>query len=288
MFPSWSQIEKAAYDRWERRGRIHGHDREDWLAAELDLTFDANFQRLVEYSLAEEADRLLGSGRIARCRFCEQSAPRATFGRVRPVAPEVVGNRSLKSRDLCDECGEQFARGIHKDLAAFWQSLEPLRRVDGPLHDSRIPSAISIGAYKALIQIAISIMPEHELAGMTDTIEWVSNPDQDFDSHLFGGLACLAYQVHVPFAAGWAALARRVGEEAPFPYMLFFLASERLILQAHLPLCSHDDDLDGTGLRQPARSFTTGRGSDLRASMCLALPIRSSEPPRQRRIRLFA
>jgi hypothetical protein len=70
--------------------------------------------------------------------------------------------------------------------------------------------------------------------------------------------------------------------------MLFFLASERLVLQTHLPLSSYDEDLDGTEVRIPERSFSTGLGSDLRASMCLALPIRSSDPPKPRRIRLFA
>lgn len=33
--PTWrEQIELAAYFRWESRGKQHGHDIEDWLAAE--------------------------------------------------------------------------------------------------------------------------------------------------------------------------------------------------------------------------------------------------------------
>jgi len=288
MFPSCEQIEKAAYDRWERRGRMHGHDRDDWVAAELDLTFDLNFQTIVEYPLVEHADRVIGGSRNPRCRFCEQSPPRAAFGALRPAIPEFVGNRSIKTRELCDECAEQFAGTIDQDFAAFWQSLELLRSSEGPIRDSQIPSAIPIGAFKALIKMAISIVPEPELAGFTDTIEWVGNPYQDFDSNLFGGLGCLVYQAHIPFALGWTALARRIDEQAPFPYMLIFLASERLVLQAQLPLCSHDEDLDGTELRVPERSFSTGVGSDFRASTCMALPIRSSEFPKQRRIRLFA
>src|SRR4051812_49472669 len=88
MFPSWEEIEKAAYDRWERRGRIHGHDRDDWVAAELDLTFDMNFRTLAEYPLAEKTDRILGAARNPRCRFCEQSPPRAGFSFFRPAVPE--------------------------------------------------------------------------------------------------------------------------------------------------------------------------------------------------------
>jgi len=247
-----------------------------------------NFRTLAEYPLAEKTDRILGAARNPRCRFCEQSPPRAAFSFFRPAVPEVVGNRTLKTRELCDECAEQFAGVIDQDFAAFWQSLESLRSAEGPIRDSQVPTAIPISAFKALVKMAVSIMPEPELASFTDTIEWVGNPDQDFDSNLFGGLGCLVYQVHSPFPTGWTALARRIEDQAPFPHMLFFLASQRLVLQAHLPLCSHDDDLDGTEVRVPERSFSTGVGSDYRPSMCMALPIRSSDSPRQRRIRLFA
>jgi hypothetical protein len=199
-----------------------------------------------------------------------------------------VGNRTLKTRDLCDECVDQFASTIDREFATFWQSLDPFRSADLWLRDSQVPTAIPIGAYKSLIRMSLSVMPEDELAGFTDTIEWVSNPDQAFDSNLFGGLGCLVYQVHIPYSRPWTSLARRICEEAPFPYMLFFLASERLILQTHLPLSSYDEDLDGTEVRVPQRSFSTGLGSDLRAGLCLALPVRASDPPKQRRIRLFA
>jgi hypothetical protein len=267
---------------------MHGHDRDDWVAAELDLTFDMNFKTLLEYPLAEKADRVIGAARNPRCRFCEQSAPRVALSSGRPAVPEFVGNRTLKTCELCDECADQFAGTIDQDFAAFWQSLESLRGADAWLRDSPVPTAIPIGAYKALIRMALLIMPEADLAGFTDTIEWVGNPDQDFDSNLFGGLVCLVYQVHIPYPSPWTALARRTEEQAPFPCMLFFLASERLVVQTHLPLSTYDEDLDGTVVRIPERSFSTGLGSDLRAGMCLALPIRSSDPPRPRRIRLFA
>ena len=36
MRPTVHEIERAAYDRWERRGWMHGGDRDDWYAAETD------------------------------------------------------------------------------------------------------------------------------------------------------------------------------------------------------------------------------------------------------------
>jgi hypothetical protein len=35
--PSHDDIARRAYERWEARGRQHGHEVEDWLAAEAEL-----------------------------------------------------------------------------------------------------------------------------------------------------------------------------------------------------------------------------------------------------------
>jgi hypothetical protein len=253
----------------------------------MDLTFDMNYVLIVEHLFAEPKKRIIGRDSAPRCRFCEQSAPRVSFSAVRPVISESIGNTSLFTREVCDECAQQFGATIDQDFARLWTSLESLRS-DRPIRDYHVPSAISVGAFKSLIRMAISLVPESELASFSDTIEWVGNPDHDFDIGLFEKMGCLLYQVHVPYATGWTSLARRHDDQAPFPYMLFFLGSERLIIQAHLPLCTHDEDLDGTEIRIPERSFSTGVGSDLRASMCLALPIRPSDQPQPRRIRLFA
>ena len=200
----------------------------------------------------------------------------------------MVGNSSLFTRELCDECTKQFADTIDAEFARFWESLEALRAGTASFRQIRAPTAIPIAAYKSLIRMALSIMPEQELSSFTDTIEWVNNPDHAFDRSLFGGAGCLAYQTHVPYRAAWASLSCRIEEDAPFPYMLFFLGAERLILQVHLPLCALDEDLDGTAVRMPQRSFSTGAGPDLKTSTCLVLPLKSAaDPARTRRFRLF-
>ncbi len=288
MVPSREQIERAAYERFERRGRFHGADRDDWTAAEMDTVFQLNYQTVVEFSLAEPDQRILGDLRRPHCRFCEQSPPRAAFSYVRPAVPELVGNSSLFTRELCDECAKQFADTIDADFARFWESLEPLRTGTASFRELRVPTAVPIVAYKSLVRMALSLMPEQELTSFTDTIEWVSNPDHAFDRNLFENAGSLVYQVHVPYSAAWVALSSRIEEDAPFPYMLFFLGADRLILQTHLPLCALDEDLDGTEVRMPQRSFSTGTGPDLKTSTCLVLPLKSAaEPTRSRRFRLF-
>jgi hypothetical protein len=288
MLPSREQIERAAYERWERRGRCHGADLEDWIAAEIDVLFDLNYQTVTEYCLQEDEERVIGSLRRPRCRFCEQSAPQAAFPRTLPALPEVVGNRTLGTREICHECAQRFSESIDRDFTLFWESLEGLRVGTASFRELRAPTTITIPAYKELIRMGLTIMPEEELSSFTDTIEWVCNPDHQFDSSLFSGVGCLVYQARIPYPAPWTSLSRRVDEDAPLPYMLFFLASGRLILQVNLPLCSRDEDLDGEEVRMPERSFSTGIGSDLRASTCLVLPLNAArEPSRSRRFRLF-
>jgi hypothetical protein len=287
MFPSRDQIERAAYDRWERRGRCHGADREDWVAAELDVTFALNYRPLVEYSPDGDEPGRIGSGRKPRCRFCEQSPPRARFSKTRSALPEFMGNPWLLTREICDECVAQFSAGIDQDLRRFWDALDGLRRGRSSDREMRAPSSISIPAYKGLIRIALTLMPEAELSAFTDTIEWVGNPDHDFDRSLFGGVGCLLYEVYEPSTRPWASLTTRVDDEAQVPYMLSFLGSGGLVVEAQVPLCSRDEDLDGNDVRILQRSFTTGSGCDQRSADCFALPLNATEPPRPRRFRMF-
>jgi hypothetical protein len=287
MHPSREQIQQAAYHRWERRGRFDGGDRDDWAAAELDVTFGLNYKTVVEHSLGEPKRRVLGDPRRPSCRFCEQSPPRATFSADRPVVPEVVGNRSLFTRELCDECAEQLAGALDDEFLRFWTDLETIRAGAPSYRDLRAPAGITLPAYKALVRMALLVLPRDELADFTDTLEWVGNPDHELDRGLFGGTCCLAYQTHVPSAQAWVSVARRVDDDAPYPSALFFLGAERLVLQIHLPLCARDEDLDGTEVRMPERSLSTGLGSDLRASTCLVLPLKSAEAAMPRRFRLF-
>ncbi len=60
MRPTVDDVKEAAYDRWERRGWTHGGDRDDWLAAEKELTFHANYSTVVEAALDGPERRVLG------------------------------------------------------------------------------------------------------------------------------------------------------------------------------------------------------------------------------------
>jgi hypothetical protein len=284
MFPSREEIQHAAYERWERRGWAHGADHEDWAAAEMDLTFQKNYRPAAEYPLAASERVVVGSVMQPRCRFCERSAPRARFQGPRPVVPPVVGETSLYSSEICDECHEQFATTIDADFDSFWRSLEP-----PPGEEAHAPTCVSIGAYKSLIRMAIQIAPARELGNFNDTLEWIGNPDHDFDSTLFEGMGCLVYQLHVAHAVPWVSLSRRTDSDAPLPYAVFLLVFGRHVVEIALPLCSRDQDHDeAEPLQLPRRSFTTGHGHDMRMASCRLLPLERNERPRRRGMRLFA
>ncbi len=285
MYPTWQEIERAAYERWERRGWVHGADRDDWAAAEMDLKFQKNYRPAAEYPLQASDRIVIGARPRPSCRFCERSGPKARFTEPRPIVPAVVGPTSLYSGEICDECHEQFESTIDRDFAAFWESLAA--STNGP--DRSAPTSVSIGAYKALVRMAISIMPARELGHFVDTVEWVGNPDHDFDSSLFSGTGCLVYSAYTPHTIPWMSLSRRTDPDAPLPYAVFILVSGVHVIEIAPPLCERDQEHDDPrSFQLPRRSFTTGYGQAMRTAACRLLPLERSDRPRKRGARLFA
>ncbi len=284
MFPAWEEIQHAAYERWERRGWAHGHDHEDWAAAEMDLAFQQNYRPAAEYPLASTEPVVVGSAAQPRCRFCERSAPRTKFQRPRLIVPHAVAATTLYSAEICDECHKQFATTIDVDFEAFWRALDP-----PPAEDSTPAATVSIGAFKAMVRMAIQIAPARELALFNDTLEWIGNPDHDFDSSLFEGTGCLVYRLHVPYDVPWVSLSRRIDADAPLPYAVFMLVMGRRVAEIALPLCSRDQDHDeAESLKLPRRSFTTGHGHEMRSAESRLLPLEHTNRPKRRGMRLFA
>lgn len=269
MMPSFSQVQQAAYYRWERRRGAHGRDRDDWLASEQDLLFAFNYELIAYYPLDAGPERFVGDATRRRCRFCELAAPHVSFERRRLAIPDFLGNHVLFANDQCDDCSATFAESFEQDLRVFARSLldggsaglggsAPPVSTNGTgnghvqRHRLVTESFRPLAAFKGLTKLALSIMPERELPLFEDAVEWVVNADHDYDSPLFQGVRCY---VHRPNAQGplpsWAALARRVDGDAAVPYMLFFLGSRGATLQIAVPLCPLDDENDGKLLIVP-------------------------------------
>lgn len=253
MHPSSQQIAKAAYDRWQRRGLEHGHDLQDWLAAEQELLFDLNYELIASYRLDGVPPRHLGEVVDRRCRFCEATAPRASFESSRPAVPASLGNESLLSDEICDDCNEQHLESVGNHLDRF---VAATRR--GEYSDR---SYNSVAAFKGLARAALAVVPERELQYFEDAIEWVGNPDHDLDSRSIGGLDCYLHALPEPSPFSWVALARRLEDVDPFPYLLAFFGTDDLVFQIALPLCVRDEDLEVSWIVPRAASpFGIGRG----------------------------
>lgn len=294
MVPSPEQIRVASYHRWQRRGGGHGQDWNDWFAAEQELLFARNYEVLVRYRLDGITRQFLGDEDARQCRFCERTAPRTTFSSAVPALPEALGNTALFTYEECDECHALFRESFEDQCAAFclpFQSGPALGRGTGPR--PAVPTTIPIAAFKGLAKVALSILPQEELSSFEDTIEWISNPDHDLDGGSFGDLDCSVTLTPSPLPFSWAALARRVEDDAPMPYLLSFVGTGHAVFQIHLPLCVRDEDLDGKVLRVPrtvaplglGRGAVEGGGTILPLAVAQGRGARPSEAMPSRRAR---
>jgi hypothetical protein len=251
MLPTIDQIQRAAYDLWERRGRTHGHDRDDWHSAERELIFRLNYRTVVRYPLRPQTPLIVGDRQTRKCRFCERTSDLACFGPPVPVVPSVLGSSSLLTAELCDECQAHARDPLNDRLAAYWRAMQ---NKFGTRHDQGAPRedrVLALGAFKSLAAMALLIMPETELDFFLDALEWVSNPSVDIDAPLFPGPQCRADATGPAAERYWACLARRSDDQAPLPYMLFFLAWDGVVGSLAVPLCTRDHDLEGRHVQVP-------------------------------------
>ncbi len=257
MFPSLERIRLAAYFRWERRGGTHGHDLDDWSAAEQDLLFASHY-RVIAHEVLDGSQRApIGHDRRPVCRFCEVASLEASQTVPQPALPSFLGLNSLATFDQCDGCRAFFTSRLDIPFDTF--SL--------PFREGRFPPTprvMPVAVFKCLARMALAILPEADLDAFPDTIEWILNPDHDLDRQSFTGHACFVHLHPVPFETPWIALARRFDDGGPFPDLLFFLGMRFATFQIAVPFGFRDDDLDGHELVVPrvATPFglTEGRG----------------------------
>ncbi len=253
MRPTFQQIGEAAYYRWQRRGFEHGRHEVDWLSAEQELLFALNYQLIANHRLDGLPSRFLGREANPRCRFCEGSAPRASFTEPRLVLPRSLGNTSLFSHEICDDCESLHQESVGDHLDEFIKSINQ--------GEGEVKSFEPVAAFKGLARAALAIIPERELQYFEDAIEWVSNTDHDLDSRTIGGLDCFLHALPEPSSFSWIALARRIEADEPFPYLLAFFGTGQHVFQIAMPLCVRDEDLEVSWIVPRASSpFGVGRG----------------------------
>lgn len=125
---------------------------------------------------ASRRDRIiLGLGLVPRtCRFCRRRGPGATFRKRAHVIPEGLGNRTLISREECDDCNLAAGQGIEQCLINSLAAARPL---------SRLRSGRGGVKYKPPGQGSVlRSAPERNVVrldarGTDDAIQWEDLPD---------------------------------------------------------------------------------------------------------------
>jgi Protein of unknown function (DUF2934) len=271
MRPTYDQIQCAAYERWERRGGMHGGDRDDWYASEKELTFLGNYRTVVEYELDGPEPCILAESPVPRCRFCERTPADAEFAQPRPVVP---GHSSLLTSEICDDCHFDWREDLEGEFRRFWARLQGEASRGSMDSDDRGKPLLSAAAFKSLVAGALLMLPAWELPYFIDTLEWVSNPDHNADDRLLAGVECWVYRASfLGEGAARATIVRRSDDEAPVPYMIYSFAAEGIMVQLSLPMCLKDEDLDGREVERLERSLAIGSGAEFRQALAVRLPL---------------
>lgn len=244
MQPTRESVSDLAYDLWIRRGRQHGDDLGDWLAAAAELRFFLDYELLARVALDQPVPGRAGP----RCRICERSPARASFQAPPPIWPghDPAG---LRTGEICDDCQAECRQPLATAFDAFWGSLRTTGMREA------IPAPLA--ALKAVATSLILIAPENELEYLSDAIEWLGNPDLDDDAGLFGDAWCRVYWGDLPREGVWTALARRRDDAADGPYLVGWLGRDGLVVETAVPLCLRDQDREALA-RSPQRSFVLG------------------------------
>jgi hypothetical protein len=192
----------------------------------------------------------------------------------------------LYTEGVCDECQASCRDPLVAEFERFWNRLPANGAGSDAGQELAARHLYSLAVLKSLIASALLIMPESELPYFVDTLEWANNPDHNDDGHLFAGTRCHVYTAPFLRDRSWTSLARRIDAEIPFPYMIYFLSRDGVLLQVHVPLSLRDQDLDGRTVRMPERTLTQGEGPHFQEirSTVLELVTSGSRPrPESRR-----
>jgi hypothetical protein len=105
-------------------------------------------------------------------------------------------------------------------------------------------------AFKALVKIALGLMPRSELQHFANTLRWIAirNPEDD---HLDAKFYCFYSVSPVALSGIDALLLKRKSPSAALPFMSFYLAFANFTYQIFLPFCDLDRHLIGTSVEMP-------------------------------------
>lgn len=174
-----------------------------------------------------------------KCRFCGKTMPEVKFKKDAHAISELVGNKRIFLRNECDDCNELFGRLYEDAFSAYLGPARTISQTEGKngvpsykdndetiridvgrehiviqeaykqenidiyedhvdLHLKKEPYS-PLAAYKALVVMALSIMPYSEFTCFRETAEWLLEKNILISKY---NMSCYASKVIERFLAG--------------------------------------------------------------------------------------
>lgn len=229
------------------------------------------------------------------CRFCGKSYPEVTFRNVAHAVPELLDNDKLFSFYECDTCNHKFGETIEDHLSKYlfpyrigssilgkkgkisykldetnrldvtdghWNVIESIPEsivevVDDNTINLKIKrqTYIPIMVYKALVKIALTIVPEDELKNLKNTIDWLMTTDRKIEDFFGQFIMMRFFPGPKPFPYIKIILFKKKSDEIKMPMYQIALNFNNYNFQYIIPCFKKDRDLDGLTIN--LQSFPT-------------------------------
>lgn len=245
--------------------------------------FTKNYEVIATYELIKGQKIILGDKSKRKCRFCGKGKGDVSFKSKAHAIPQLLGNNELFSYYECDPCNKEKFHKLEDHLAKFlgiWRTFSGVRGKNGipkyKINKSSITAMdngifvfncsddllfrekadanelaitavkrpyIPLNVFKALVKMALSIMPESEMKFFQETRKWLMSEDKIF--HYLP----LLYEF-VPMQDAFKSIVAAVVKRKEttlenVPYAYFFLTLKNLRLQIYIPQCERDKKITG-------------------------------------------
>ena len=254
--------------------------------------YNDNYDIIADYNIL---DKLTLGEKNVYCRFCKKFYPEVKFKDVAHAIPEALDNNKLFSYYECDTCNHEFGDIIEDHLSKYlfpyrigsiilgkkgtisykfdddnrldvteghWEikGTNPNTIID-VIDDHTIAlkikrqTYIPIMVYKALVKIALTIIPETELQYLEKTISWLKNYEKSFEDYFSQFIMMRFFPGYKPFPYIKSIIFKRKRDNIDLPMYQISLSFNNYNFQYIIPCVVKDLQLNGKTII--LRSFPT-------------------------------
>lgn len=213
------------------------------------------------------------------CRFCGKDKSETTFKKKAHAIPELIGNKTLLTKNECDICNDKFGRLLEDNLSKFllpYNSISKIcgkngvptykdqniriETIDGKTHitysktenikidennktffiQMHTQKLKPIKVYKAFLKMGLSLIPESELTYFKDLLSYVIEEEDRVSKGLSKVIEIFTPGIQ-PYKQITNILLKRKNDDIQAPYMFYILSYGNFLFQTMLPSLIKDD-----------------------------------------------